>query len=111
MAQARRLGSVVEHMAEMPAAAAAQHFGALEAERAIGPRYHRIRERAEEARPARVAVELGRRAEHGQVAPGTVEESLAMLVEQRTGEGRLGRGFAQHCKALRSEDPPPLRGA
>ena len=52
-------------------------------------------QRRPEARPARAAVELGRRGEQGEVAAGAGEDAGAMLLEQRAGPGRLGALLAQ----------------
>jgi hypothetical protein len=63
VAQAGRLRPVVEHVAEVPAAARAQHFGALHQQAAVCPLDDRFRQRPPETRPARPALELGRRVE------------------------------------------------
>ena len=104
IAQARRLRSVVEHVAKVPAAARAQHFGPLYHQLVIPPRDDRMRKHLPEARPAGAALELGRRAEQRKRAAGADEDALAMLIEHRARESMLGRRFAQHRIALRSEE-------
>ena len=59
VAQAGRRRSVVEHMAEMAAAAAAMHLVPHHAEGVVGVFQHRAFDRLIEARPAGAAVELG----------------------------------------------------
>src|SRR5688572_2552500 len=94
----------------MPAAAAAEDVRPLHQQAAVGLGDDRIGERSIEARPARAAVELGRRAEKRKAASRTVEQALAMLLVERTGIGPLGARLAQDMIALRSQNPPPLSG-
>src|SRR5436305_12200384 len=84
VAEAGRLRPVVEQVAKVPTAAAAQHFGPLKNERSIRTCDDGVRKCAEKARPTRAAFKFGRRAEQWQRAPGANEISSAMLVEQRT---------------------------
>src|ERR1700743_2270431 len=59
VAQTGWLRAVVEHVAEMAAAAAAMNFAAHHAEGAIFPFAHGVIQRLIEARPAGAALELG----------------------------------------------------
>src|SRR5579864_1155358 len=59
IAQARRLRSVVEDVAEMAAAAMARYRGARHAERTIGGLVDRFVERRPKTRPAGAAFECG----------------------------------------------------
>ena len=78
-----RLRPVLEHMAEMPAAAAAMHFGSRHEQAAIGFGLDRIVERRPEARPPGAAVELGIRSEQRLPATGTVvDPGFVLLVER-----------------------------
>src|SRR5262245_60781004 len=96
IAEPRRLGAVIEHVAEMAAAAAAMHLLAHHAEGEIGVLLHRVLDRRIEARPASAAIELGLGGEERQVAAGAGEGPLAMLFVEGTGEGALGVRFAQY---------------
>src|SRR5260370_3307826 len=80
IAQAVRTRSVIEHMAEMSAAAVAVHLGARHGEKRVVRCADRIIEGLPEARPAGPAVELGLRGEQGQVAARAGEGSRAQLV-------------------------------
>src|SRR4051794_20377434 len=80
VALAGRRRAVVEHVTEMAAAAAAMHFRARDAERAVFAGRHGVIERRPETRPAGVAIELGVRREQVEPAPGATERASAMLV-------------------------------
>ena len=110
MALAGRRRTVVEDMAEMSAATAAMLFGAGHSEGQVAPVGDGVGQRFLEARPAGAAVIFGRRAEQRQFAAGAGENPLAMFLEQRAGEGRLGAGFAKDVEALRAEAPAPFVG-
>src|SRR5689334_3881118 len=56
---AGRLGTIVEDVAQMPAAAAAMHFGPRQEQLEVPRRLDRALDGREEARPAGAAVELG----------------------------------------------------
>ena len=58
IAQSCRRRAVIKHVPQMPAAAAAMHFGAAHEQRIVLGSLHRIGERTEEAGPAGAAVEL-----------------------------------------------------
>src|SRR5262245_11131239 len=96
IAQARRLWAVVENVAEMAAAAVAVHRGADHAEGPILLGTDRVVERLPKTRPTGAAVELGIGGIERQVAAGACEGALAMLFEQRAGEGPLRRRLPQH---------------
>src|ERR1700759_26022 len=83
VAQAGRLRSVVENVAEMAAAAAAMDLGAQHAEGAVFRLADRILQRLVEAGPAGAAFELGVGGEQRQVAAGAGEGALAMLLQER----------------------------
>src|SRR5690606_8025367 len=77
----RGLGSVVEHVAQVRPAARAAHLRAHHAEAAVGEELDAVaRERAEEARPPAVRVELGVRAEELVAARPTRVDADALLV-------------------------------
>src|SRR6185436_13308204 len=82
VAQPRRLRSVLEHVTEMPAAAAAVHGRAYRPETAVVGRGDGVRKRLPEARPTRAAVELHVGREQRLVAAGAVEDALAVLAVQ-----------------------------
>src|SRR5262245_29878960 len=97
-------------MAEMAAATPAEHFGSVHEQAAVGPRDHRVRKWPIEARPARAAVELGRRAEEWKDAPLAGEGAAAMLLVERTCEGPFGACFAEDMVALRAKQLLPFSG-
>src|SRR5206468_5219041 len=94
----------------MAAAAPAEHFGPLEAERAVRAGDDRAGQGTPEARPAGAAVELRLGRKDREAAAGAGEDALAMLAEQRARAGRLGRRAAQHRVTLRAEHPAPRVG-
>src|SRR5262245_15612497 len=73
VAQAGRRRTVIEHMAEMTAAAAAMNLVAHHTEGVVGVGLNRPFNGLVEARPAGAAVELGLRIEEWQVASGAGE--------------------------------------
>src|SRR5438874_3003377 len=109
VAQPGRLRPVVEHVPEMAAAAAAVDFGPQHAEGPIFGLADGVVERLVEARPAGAALELGLRGEQRQVATGTGEDALAMLVEQRARTRPLGALLAQDVILLRRQLRAPFR--
>src|SRR3984957_16595148 len=109
VAQAGRLRSVVEDVAEMTAAAAAVNFGAQHSEGTVLGLADRVLERLIKTRPAGAALELGLRREQRQVAAGTGEDALAMLLEQRAAVRTLGAFLAQDFILLRGQLRAPLR--
>ena len=79
VAQPRRLRAVIEHMAEVAAAAAAVDGRPGHADGGVGLGPDRLVERSPEARPARAAVELGVRGERVLLAPRAGKDALAVL--------------------------------
>src|SRR5580704_12166311 len=108
IAQAGRLRTIVEDVAEMAAAAAAVNFGTQHAEGTVLRLAHGILERLVEARPAGAAFELGVGGEQRQVAAGACEGALAMLLQQRARARPLGALLAQDLVLLRRELRAPL---
>src|SRR5438309_384093 len=92
IAKAGRLRAVVEEMAEVATAAAAENLGALHAEGAVGALGDRMGERLPEARPTGAAFELGRGSEERQGAAGAGEDAVPVLLEKRRGAGAFGMG-------------------
>src|SRR5271155_5314270 len=90
VAQAGRLRTVVENVAEMTAATAAMNFGAQHTEGAILMLPHGILQRLPEARPSSAAFVFRLRGEQRQVAAGTGKGAFAVLLEQRAGVRALG---------------------
>src|SRR5581483_4976483 len=108
IAQAGRLGAVIEDVAEMAAAAAAVDLGSEHAEGAILGLADRILERLVEARPASAALEFGVGGEQRQVAAGAGKDALAMLLQKRARPRPLGALLAQDLVLLRGELRAPL---
>src|ERR1700692_4539481 len=108
VALAARRRAVVEHVAEMAAAAPAMHFLARDDQAEIVRRAYRVRDRRIEARPPGAAVELGVGTEQVEIAGGATEHAGAMLAVERAGERALGAVLAQHPELRRSEQPLPL---
>src|ERR1700722_8083365 len=109
VAQAGRLRTVIEDVAEMAAAATAMNFATQHAEGAVFPFAHGIVERLIEARPAGAAFEFGFRREQRQVAAGAGEDTFAVLLQQRAGPRTLGAFLAEDFILLRRELGAPLR--
>ena len=108
VAQAGGLGPVVEHVAEMAAAATAMHLGAQHEQAAVAGGADGVVERRVEAGPAGAAVELGGGGEQRQVAAGAVVGAGAVLLVERAGAGALGAVLAQHVELLRREQLLPF---
>src|SRR5215218_7728012 len=108
VAQMRRRRAVLEHMAEMAAAAAAMHLGADHAVAAVGRGLDRARDRVVEARPAGTALELLLGCEQFLPAPRAGERAGALLVIERAGAGTLGAVAAQDIVLLGGEELAPL---
>src|SRR3954465_9916739 len=100
----RRRRAVLEHVAEMAAAAAAMHLGADHAVGAVRRGLDRARNRAVEARPAGPAPELFLRCEQLLPAPRAGERAGALLVIERAGAGPLGAVAAKNIVLLGSEE-------
>src|ERR1700691_6047077 len=83
VAQAGRLRPIVENVTEMAAAAAAVNFGPQHPEGAVFGLAYGIFKRLPKTRPAGAAFIFRFRGEQRQIAAGTGEDALAMLLEQR----------------------------
>jgi hypothetical protein len=70
VAEPGRRGTVLEHVAEMPAASATMHLGPDQEQATLLRGANAARERRPEARPTRAAVELGLRREESQITTG-----------------------------------------
>src|SRR5438477_44937 len=92
----------------MTFASGAMHLGAHHPVLAVGRGFDRARQRSEEARPARSAVELRFGFEERLAATGAAENAAAMLVVQWARPGAFGAVLAQHIKLFRRECDPPL---
>src|SRR5258708_33547715 len=90
IAQIRRRGPVVEHVAEMAAATAAMHLRAPHDIASIGRAFYRALQRVVEARPAGAALEFLLRHEQRLAAAGAGERARAFLVVERAAAGRFG---------------------
>src|SRR4051794_28203279 len=104
----RRRRTILEHVAEMAAAAAAMHLGADHAVGAVGRGLDRARNRIVEARPAGAALELLLRCEQLLSAPRAGERAGPFLVVERAGAGTLGAVAAKNIVLLGSEQFAPL---
>src|SRR2546430_13240687 len=100
IAQAGRLRSVVEDMAEMAAAAAAMHLSACHAEGAVLGLAERIFQRLIEARPAGAAFEFGVGRKQRQVAAGAGEDAPSMPPQGRGRCPPVGAALAQDILLL-----------
>src|SRR5665811_586825 len=109
VAQAGGLGAVVEHVAEMAAAAAAMDLVPEHAEGPVLALLDRALDRRVEARPARAGFELRLGFEEWQVAAGAGELAHALLFVERAGPGALGILFAQNRVLLWRKSFTPLR--
>src|SRR4051794_25545734 len=108
VAQVRRRRAVLEHVAEMAAAAAAMHLGADHAVAAVGRGLDRARDRIVEARPTGAALELLFRREQLLPASHAGERAGTLLVIEGTRAGRLGTVAAENIVLLGGEQLAPL---
>ena len=108
VALAGRLGTIVENMAEMAAAAAAMNFGSCHEEAAVCLGFDRLVERRPKARPSGAAVELGVRRKDGLTAAGAVIHPAAILLVERARSGAFGAVFPQHSILRRRQLAPPF---
>src|SRR6202158_4841618 len=109
VAQAGRLRPIVENVTEMAAAAAAVDFGPQHPKGAVFGLADGVVERLIKTRPAGAALEFRFRGEQRQVAAGTGEDALAMLLEQRARSRPLGALLAQDLILLRRQLRAPFR--
>src|SRR5215469_5999033 len=106
---AGRPGTVVEDVAEVAAAAAADDLGAPHEQAVIRPQFDRLGDRGlVEAGPPGARVELGVRAEQLGAAAGTPVEAVPVVVDVLTGERHLGVRPAQDVVLLRGQLLTPL---
>ena len=96
-------------MAEMAAAAAAQHLGALHQQAVVGVGDDRSGKGPVEARPTGPAVELGRGIEQRLIAAGAAELPAAMLLVEGARKRPLGPGLPQDLVTLLAKLATPLR--
>src|SRR5215813_13757479 len=102
-------GPVAEDMAQMTAAAAADHLGAAQQPALVRPELDRLLAgRLDEARPASTGGELGVGAEQLIPAARAAVGAGALGVEVSPGEGLLGVAPAQHVILLAGQFLPPL---
>src|SRR5260370_19716267 len=88
IAQIRRRGPVVEHVAEMTAATASMHLGAHHAISSIGRAFDRPLDRGVEARPAGAALEFLLPHVQRLAAAGAREHPRAFLAAERAASAR-----------------------
>src|SRR5229473_4501410 len=109
VAQAGRLRPIVEDVTEMAAAAAAVNFGPQYPESPVFGLADGVLQRLVKTRPAGTALEFRFRGEQRQVAAGTGEDALAMLLEQRARSRPLGAFLARDLILLRRQLRAPFR--
>src|SRR5262245_17944745 len=109
VAQPRRLGAVVEHVAEVAAAPPAKDRLADHAERGVALGQHGAVQGIPETRPAGAALELRRGGEEIEPAAGARERAFAFLLQEGTAERRLGGVMTQDLVLIRRENLLPLR--
>src|SRR5215469_15120547 len=108
VALAGRVRSVVEDMAEMPAAPAAVDFGSRHEEAAVGFGSDCFVERCPEAGPAGAAVEFGVGRKQQLPAAGAMVEPGPILLVERARPGALCAVLPQHPILCRRQFAPPL---
>src|SRR5262249_57029821 len=93
-----RLGTVVEDVAKVAAAAAAHDLGTPHDQAVVRPQLDRLGDRGlVEARPAGARVELGVRAEQPGATAGAPVEAVLAGAHVRTGERHLRVRLTQHA--------------
>src|SRR6266487_437996 len=106
---AGRLGTIVEDVAKVAAAAAAHDLGAPHEQAVVRPQLDRLGDRGlVEARPAGARVELGVRAEQPGATAGAPVEAVLVVARVRTGERHLGVRLTQHVVPQWSQFLAPL---
>src|SRR5580704_18518188 len=100
--------AVVEDVAEMAAAAAAVHFGALHAPAAVGGGIDRARLRIVKTRPAGAALEFLLRGEQRLPAADAGERAGALFVIEGAAARPLGAVLAHDVELLGREQLLPL---
>src|SRR4029077_4463516 len=94
IAQPGRLGAVIKDVTEMAATPAAVNCGSQHAEARVLGRSDSPLERRPEARPSSTTIVLRGRGEKIEIATRTGEVAATLFMEQRAGEGALGRTHA-----------------
>src|SRR5690242_18040073 len=106
---AGRLGAVVEHVAKVAAAAAADDLGAPHEQAVVRPQFDRLGDGGlVEAGPPGARVELGVRAEQLGAAAGAPVEAVPVVVDVLSGERHLCVRPAQDVVLLRGQLLTPL---
>ena len=101
IAQAGRLRTVIENMAQMGVAIGATHFGAGHEKRAVGVFANRIAlYRLREAGPTCSRLKFSLGIKQGLAAANTGENPLALLIEMRPRSGPLCAVLARDIKLL-----------
>src|SRR5271169_6355397 len=108
VAQAGRLGSIIEDVAEMAAAAVARNSRSRRAEGVVLRFIDGVLERGPEARPSGAAFEFGLRRIERQIAAGAGKCSGAVLFQERTGERPLGPLVPQHLVSIGAQKLAPF---
>src|SRR4051794_33294810 len=108
IAQAGRLRTVIEDVAEMAAATAAMHLGAQHAVGTVLGLADIALDRLIKARPAGAALEFGVGGKQRQVAAGAGAHALAMVLHQCGRSRSLGALIAQDLVLLRRELGAPF---
>src|ERR1700730_5476844 len=109
VAQAGRLRPIVEDVTEMAAATAAVNFGPQDPESPVFGLADGVLQWLVKTRPAGAALEFRFRGEQRQIAAGTGEDALAVLLEQRARSRPLGAFLAQDLILLRRQLRAPFR--
>src|SRR5688572_16739759 len=108
VAKTGRRRPVLEDVPQVPAAAAAMHFGTGHPVAAVHGGAGRPLERGEEAGPAGPALELAAGRKQRLAAAGTAERAGVFLLQERTRTRRLGAVPAQHRVLLRRQRSAPF---
>src|SRR5262245_4948596 len=108
VAQSRGRRSVLEDMAQMPAAASAMHFRAWQQQQVVGGGADGVRQRPIEARPTGLAVVFGFRREQRKIAARAGKRALALLVVERARARGLGAVPTQDVVLRFAEDGSPF---
>src|SRR5499427_3743238 len=108
IAQSSGRRSVLEDMAQMPAAASAMHFRAWQQQQVVGGGADCVRQRPIEARPTGLAVVFGLRGEQRKIAARAGKRALALLVVERARAGGFGTAPPQHVVLRLGEDGAPF---
>src|SRR6266487_962879 len=102
-------GPVVEDVAQMATAVAADDLGAAHEQAVVRPQLDRLGDRGlVEAGPPGARVELGVGAEQLAAAAGAAVEAVGVVVDVLTGERALGVSLAQHAVLQRGQLLAPL---